>query len=95
MTRWKVTTETGSVYIVINRGHAGWFVVAHNKAAKFSQALDPHIEWKIWEPEPWPPIFGSHLTMLSRWHGGPIDHPERMPGGGKATAPVKSVESLP
>lgn len=94
MARWKVTTAAGSVYI-ITKNDDGWFVVANNKADKFSQALDPHTQWKIWEPEPWPPVIGHYITLLSRWQQGPMDHPDRMPGGGKATNTVLSCESLP
>jgi hypothetical protein len=88
--RWRLTTETGSVYLLEERGVKDWwFTSARNVVTDVSQ--DIGAQW-------WPltittiaPRLGEQFVALSRYFE-QKKHPERMPGGGKFTSPLRSIE---
>lgn len=87
--RFTVTTMTGSKYFIRKTGQY-FFLSADNVPNPESGKVTG--EWEITQPTPWPPLVGRALIMFSAYHDEPLDHPLRMPGGGKWTSPVTSVD---
>lgn len=86
----EVITRSGSIYRVAQDGEGQWWMNADNVANPTSRRLDPDRWWRIQQPCPWPPELGERLWLvppdaLDR------DDPERVPGGGKRTSPVRLV----
>lgn len=85
----KVVTETGSQY---------FFRVLKTKIYVSMDNVENMLSRKVkgeWEVEvtPWPPKKDENLKIVSAyWQK--FDHPKRMPGGGKVTSLVTSIEEL-
>jgi hypothetical protein len=86
----EVHTYSGSVYIVKQTEEGNFLLQADNVPSRTSAQLNPEEEWPIQKPEPWPPQLGQPVTLLSRYFHDKT-HPDRMPGGGKITSPVRAV----
>lgn len=86
-----VRTATGSVYRMVEDGETRWWLNADNVANPTSRRLDPQVWWRIQQPDPWPPELGSPVMLLA-----PLEfdrrNPERLPGGGKITSPVRLLQ---
>ena len=93
MRHFKVTTVSGSVYML--SGDA--LECTLHRSTKL--VLNPHSQetpgsWALKPLQVWPPVEGKSMLLLSLYYE---DHsnPLRIPGGGKLTGPVVSVEELP
>ena len=90
-----VTTKSGSVYSfwhVKTTTWVGWLVKGLNIPNPGSETLGKRY-WPIDKPMPWPPEIGKGLTFFSR-HFKNKEHHLRMPGGGKYTTNIVSVEDI-
>lgn len=90
---YRIVTATGSVYAVGREAGTGhWWVWARNVPNPSSRRL-PQRWWRIVEPELWPPRLGLPFRFEA-----PLelrrDDPERVPGGGKWTSPVRLLTTL-
>lgn len=88
--RWRIRTETGSIYHVSLSEDGRWWLGADNVPNPTSRSLADGC-WEIQRPAPWPPVPGRSLRLLA-----PADlslgDPARVPGGGKITSRVVDVE---
>lgn len=86
-------TASGSVYRVVQDAERRWWLNADNVPNPASRKLDPQFWWRIQQPNPWPPELGSPVMLLA-----PLDFdrcdPERLPGGGRFTSPVRLIQHL-
>jgi hypothetical protein len=85
-------TETGSRYLVRQDDGGQWWLVADHVPTESSLPI-MDAEWQIRAPDPWPPVVGERLWILSQYYEQPGHH-ARIPGGGKHTSPVVRVEAL-
>lgn len=90
--RYIIKTESGSVYKVRSDSDGCYWLSGEN-VPSFSSVAVPEGEWQIDRPTPWPIAIGQPLQMVSAFYLA-FEHPERIPGGGKLTSPVVSVESV-
>jgi hypothetical protein len=91
MQRWcRVTTQSGSVYEVIETTYGEYCLRANNIPNERSCSIAPDRWWRIDAPLPWPPQVGHNLLLLAHAMLA-FDDPERIPGGGKITSPVREV----
>jgi hypothetical protein len=94
MKRYKVTTESGSVYHVGGDGKAFMFYVPARQVNP--SVVDNKPITQAYEANsvlPWPPEPGRAMIVITKHYHEP-DHPDRMPGGGKVTSTVVKVEEL-
>lgn len=89
-TEVEVITRSGSTYRIARESEGRWWMNADNVPNPASCRLDRDRWWCIQAPRPWPPELGERLWLmppeeLER------DDPERMPGGGKHTSPVRAI----
>lgn len=85
-----VQTESGSVYR-FRRDPAGrWWVRAANRASAYSSPIPENLEYQVLQPKPWPPELFSILVFFSAVHD--RTSPRRIPGGGKVTSRVISID---
>lgn len=90
MKRFKITTETGSTYYITERGDKYSFS-GQNIAIPKSATVGTKREWPINRPDPWPAVLHRRLWITSIYFNDKT-HPYRIPGGGKDTSYVISVE---
>jgi len=83
-------TASGSIYWVARNEHGDWRLRACNIPNPRSRRLDHGRWWAIRQPAPWPPRLGQPIELRAP-AGLPRDDPERMPGGGKITSPIRAV----
>jgi hypothetical protein len=84
-----VKTATGSQYTVV-RDMKHCYLLANHRTTIISTNIN-NARWKIAEPKL--PIVGESWHIFSAYYD-EYDHPERMPGGGKFTSPVQTVEII-
>jgi len=89
---WLITTRSGSLYVVARNASGQWWFAGKNRPNPFSCALPPRL-WRITVPEPWPPVIGASLGLLAPGDLA-YDDPARVPGGGKRTSAVETIEAL-
>ncbi|HVZ30810.1 MAG TPA: hypothetical protein VG963_00205 [Polyangiaceae bacterium] len=89
---WRVSTLTGSSYIVAREVAGAWWLTGANVPSPRSVQLPPGY-WRIEPPAPWPPVAGAPLVLWAAFTLA-LDDPARLPGGGKLTSPVQHVERL-
>ncbi|MBI3568887.1 MAG: hypothetical protein HY084_11880 [Gemmatimonadetes bacterium] len=90
--RWfRVATQSGSVYHVVETTCGEFFARVDSVPNPFSVAISPARWWRIQPAVPWPPQIGQSLALVARAEL-PLDHAERMPGGGKVTSVVLAIE---
>jgi hypothetical protein len=89
-TRHVVRTESGSVYLIERDAEGEWWVTARNVANPASQELGSR-RYPIAAPTPWPPIVGYPIVLAASPEL-PEGDPALLPGGGKWTSRVVSVE---
>ena len=86
---WHIITTSGSEYVIRQDGER-WYVQGVKQKATPTSKLLGDREWEITRPTPWPPELGFGVffssTLVHR-----LDHPDRMPGGGKLTADIRIV----
>jgi hypothetical protein len=82
---FRVVTRSGSVYKIAESNFAEFYV--------FSVALRPVFWWGVEAPDPWPPVIGHPLQLIALLRYA-MDDPERMPGGGKITSPLTSIDEI-
>ena len=87
-----VTTDSGSVY-EFYIGSGNWWVKSNNIISTTSKDISDRL-WAIQKPVPWPPIPGERLYFKSIYPFSERDNEDRLPGGGKDTSPIKTVEVL-
>jgi hypothetical protein len=83
-----VKTETGSIYVVVQRDNR-FFLHTDHTPNSYSQDVNGE-EWEIEVPEV--PVVGKRW-MLTCVHFSDRGHPNRMPGGGKYTSRVVEVHN--
>lgn len=86
-------TASGSVYRVVQDAEGRWWLNADNVANPRSRRLDPDLWWQIEQPHPWPPQLGVPVVLIAATDLDRCD-PERVPGGGKATSPVRVIQNI-
>jgi hypothetical protein len=86
-----ITTHSGSRYTVREEEGRFW-LSGPNVPNDQSVPIPEEREWEIQKPMPWPAVVGERLLMYSTFYG-QAEHPERLPGGGKWTSPVETIES--
>lgn len=92
--RFVVTTTSGSEYVVEGNGTEFRYLALSKQAAP-----DPVFNVKVVgdydldKVSPWPPEVNRPLLMVTK-HLDDINHPDRMPGGGKITSPVVKVDEV-
>lgn len=89
---WLLTTASGSHYVVARDSCGMWWFGGRNVATAWSCALPPRL-WRIERPTPWPPRLGKALLMMAPTSLALAD-PARVPGGGKVTSPIATLERL-
>lgn len=89
---WRIRTSSGSTYLVAQTPDGRWFFGGSNVPNAHSQLL-PAGFWPIEAPHPWPPVTGASICLLAL-RALPLEHPQRVPGGGKVTSPVLSVDEV-
>jgi hypothetical protein len=92
MNRTHIITESGSHYYVDVEDDR-FYLSGENVASDRSASIPSYTRWEIKRPTPWPPQLGQSLTMFSKFFHEPKDHPLRIPGGGKITSLVRTIES--
>lgn len=88
--RHVVRTESGSVYLIERDPEGAWWVSARNVANPASQELGSG-RYPIAPPTPWPPLVGYPIVLAASPEL-PEGDPALLPGGGKWTSRVVSVE---
>lgn len=83
-------TATGSIYRVVQDRDGRWWFSADNEPNPLSRALNPDTWWRIQRPDPWPPETGEGIVLRAP-SGLRATDPERVPGGGKFTSPVRVI----
>lgn len=93
MRSFRVTTRSGSVYVV--EGDGTRFRCRKPEHQEKSHGGNVPIErpYALHNVLPWPPEEGVPLVMITE-HFLDKGHPDRMPGGGKITSPVTKVQEL-
>lgn len=91
MSRYVIRTESGSVYLIEREGDEEWWVSARNVANPASQELGGR-RYPIAPPTPWPPIVGYPIVLAAA-PGLAEGDPAVLPGGGKWTSRVVSVQT--
>lgn len=93
MRHFKVTTASGSVYYL--SGDALECTLHHKTKLVLSPTSVPTPgSWALKPLEVWPPALHQPMLLLSLYFEDKLN-PLRIPGGGKLTGPVMSVEELP
>lgn len=89
---WRVLTESGSRYVVVQDTDGGWWFAGANVPNIFSVHL-PSGFWAIEPPTPWPPRLGDPLS-LPALRALEMEDPRRAPGGGKIISYVRAIVPL-
>jgi hypothetical protein len=92
MPRHEIRTESGSVYLIERDADGAWWVSARNVANPASQELG-ETRYAIAEPTPWPPLVGYPIVLAAAPEP-PADGLAVLPGGGKWTSRVVSVQRV-
>jgi len=89
----QVVTHSGSVYEFYT-GSGKWWVKSNNIISETSKDISGRL-WPIQKPVPWPPVLGESLYFKSIYPYSEKDNEDRMPGGGKDTGPIRTLELFP
>lgn len=89
-----LTTFTGSIYEIHQDGTGRWWVRAENIGNSDSRQLNPREWWEITMPSPWPPEHDRGMILISAFYHEAVGHTQRMPGGGKFTSILTSIQIL-
>ena len=93
MRHFKVTTVSGSEYI-LSGDELECTLHRNTKLVLNPFSTETPGSWALKPPEVWPPVVGQPMLLLSLYYEDRLN-PLRIPGGGKLTSPVVSVEELP
>lgn len=89
----EIITHTGSRYRVGRDADDRWWMRGANVPNPRSVRLSKDRWWRIRSPTPWPPELGERIRLMAPDDLEPGD-PDRVPGGGKRTSPVRAVRCL-
>jgi hypothetical protein len=82
----EVETETGSMYKVVKED-LDYYLYPHHIPSQTSKNVNGE-KWKVKRPDI--PQEGLAWLVMS-YYFEDMSHPDRIPGGGKLTSPVKSI----
>lgn len=89
----RVVTRSGSSYLIAESNVDEFYVCIDNVPNPRSVALRPVFWWRVERPYPWPPVIGQSQVMVALLRYA-MEDADRMPGGGKITSAVMSVEQM-